>query len=287
VNDLSAPPVPLTAWQVAKNLVGWLFILVTCVGMGPFVVLIMFALFPFGKAPAFGDWVVWWWTAFLKALWGVKIEVDGLEHVEPGRPYVLVSNHRSHLDPVSTIHGLRSKMRFGFVMKRSLSLIPIWGWFIWLNGYVPIDRGTRGKGGKGGTDQLDVPARYIRRGRSVMMYPEGHRAPDHRFLPFKKGAVVLALKAGVPLLPVVVSGTGRLWPKTSLMIRPGTVKVEVLPPIPTEGVSPDDRDRLLDALKSSIPRRYRLLPHAPPAEHEPALLADLTKQIGRRDRPDI
>ena len=284
MTDLSVAPVPLTPWQLAKNLFGWVFILVTCVGLGPFVVLIMFALFPFGKAPAFGDWVVWWWTAFLKALWGVKIEVEGLEHVVPGQPYVMVSNHRSHLDPVSTIHGLRSRVRFGFVMKRSLSLIPIWGWFIWLNGYVPIDRGARSKAGK---DQLDVPAQYVRRGRSVMIYPEGHRAPDHRFLPFKKGAVVLALRAGVPLLPVVVSGTGRLWPKTSLMIRPGTVKVEVLPPIPTAGASMEDRERLLDALKTSIPRRYRLQAHAPPAEGDPALLGALTAQIGRRDRPEI
>ncbi len=283
LDRLKDRPDPVTPLLFARALLVGLWMSSTCIAFGPPVVLVMIALFPFGKAPVFGDWIVWWWTAVLRHIWGVVVEVDGLQHIDPTRSYVLVSNHRSHLDPVCTLHALRPKLRYGFVMKRSLSLIPIWGWFIWLNGYVPIDRGSH----KRGKDQLETPARYIRRGRSVMIYPEGHRAPDHRFLAFKKGAVVLALRAGVPILPVVVSGTGRLWPKNSVFIRPGKVRVEVLPPVPTEGVTMDDRERLLDVLKVAIPRRYRLGADDAPAEEDATLLADLTRQIGRRQRPEV
>lgn len=260
--------VPLDAVSTARNLIGWVFILVTCVALGPPIVLSMALLFPLGLANRWGDFTVMWWISVLRWLWRVDFEVDGIEHIEPGQTYVIVTNHRSHLDAVACLLGLRPRLRFGFIMKRSLSLIPIWGWFIWLNGYVPIDRGRAGRK----KDQLATGVQYLKRGRSVMMFPEGTRAPDHRFLPFKRGAVVLAVRAGVPLLPVVVSGTGRLWPKTSLFIRPGRVRVEICPPIPTTGRGLDERDVLLEEMKGAMVPRYRLLTDAPPVGEEPALL---------------
>lgn len=262
-------PMPLSGW--VRNLIGWLFILVTCVALGPPVVLIQAALLPFGLANRWGDFTVMWWTKVLRWLWRVEFEADGLEHVEPGQTYVLCCNHRSHLDPVSCLHVLDGRLRFGFIMKRSLSLIPIWGWFIWMNGYIPIDRGS----GKRGKDQLKTGVEYLQRGRSVMMYPEGTRSPTHHFRAFKRGAVVLAIRAGVPLLPVVVSGAARLWPKNSLFIRPGRVRVEVLPPIPTAGLELSERERVLSEVKELITSRYRPRWDAPPLEQTPALREEL------------
>lgn len=268
---LAPEVVPLDAVSLARNLVGWVFILATCIFLGPPVVLIMALLYPFGLAHRWGDFTVLWWLAVLRWLWRVELIVDGLEHIERGRTYVICCNHRSHLDAVSCLLGFKDHLRFGFLMKRSLSLIPMWGWFIWMNGYVPIDRGRSRKS----RDQLATGVKYLRRGRSVMVFPEGTRAPGHAFLPFKKGAVILAVRAQVSLLPVVVSGTAALWPKGSLFVRPGKVRVEVRPPVETEGKTLDDRDALLGAVREAIVSRYRLAPDAPPLEEERALFEAL------------
>jgi 1-acyl-sn-glycerol-3-phosphate acyltransferase len=140
-----------------------------------------------------------------------------------------------------------------------------------MNGYVPIDRGSSSRK----KDQLKTGVKYLKRGRSVMMYPEGTRSPDHRFRSFKKGTFVLAIRAGVPVLPVVVSGSGRLWPKPSLLIRPGKVRVEVLPPVSTDGLRVEDRDRLLATVRDAMVPRYRTSADAAPLGEQPALLQAL------------
>lgn len=263
---IEVAPMPLSGW--VRNLIGWVFILITCITLGVPVVGIQLLLSPFGLANRWGDFTVHWWIAVLRWLWRVEIVVDGIENIQPGQTYVLACNHRSHLDPVSCLLGLKSRLRFGFIMKRSLSLIPIWGWFIWMNGYVPIDRGSSSRR----KDQLKTGVKYLQRGRSVMMYPEGTRAPDHRFRGFKKGTFILAIRAGVPVLPVVVSGSASLWPKPSLFIRPGRVRVEVLSPVSTEGLGIEDRDRVLAEVRDAIVSRYRTSADAPPLAEQPALL---------------
>lgn len=262
-------PMPFSGWL--RTCVVWVFIAVTCSVLGGPVVLLQALLLPFGLANRWGDFTVFWWTSVLRWLWRVEIVVDGIENIVPGQTYVLACNHRSHLDPVSCLLGLKSRLRFGFVMKRSLSLIPIFGWFIWMNGYMPIDRGRSSRR----KDQLGTAVKHLKRGRSVMMYPEGTRSPDHRFQSFKKGTFVLAIRAGVPVLPVVVSGSGSLWPKPSLWIRPGRVRVEVLPPVPTEGLSVEARDRVLAQVRDAMVPRYRTSADAPPLAEQPALLEAL------------
>jgi 1-acyl-sn-glycerol-3-phosphate acyltransferase len=267
-------PMPLSGWL--RNWLGWAFIFVTCVTMGAPVVLIQAVLFPFGLANRWGDFTVQWWIGTLSWLWRVELEVSGLEHIERGQTYVLACNHRRHLDPVSCLLAMKHDLRFGFIMKRALSLIPIWGWFIWMNGYIPIDRG-RGKRGK---DQLATGVKYLKQGRSVMMYPEGTRSPDHRFRRFKRGAVVLAIRAGVPVLPVAVSGTARLWPKNRWHIRPGRVRVEVLRPIPTRERSLDERDEVLAQVRKELVDRYRPTWDGLPLEEQPGLRAALAPEPG-------
>lgn len=267
---IDVAPMPFSGW--VRNFLGWAFIAVTCVTLGVPVVGTQLLLLPFGLANRWGDFTVFWWISVLRWLWRVEIVVDGIENIAPGQTYVLACNHRSHLDPVSCLLGLKSRLRFGFIMKRSLSLIPIWGWFIWMNGYVPIDRGSSSRK----KDQLKTGVRYLKRGRSVMMYPEGTRSPDHRFRSFKKGTFVLAIRAGVPVLPVVVSGSGSLWPKPSLFIRPGKVRVEVLPPVSTEGMRVEDRDRLLAKVRDAMVPRYRTSADAAPLAEQPAVLQALS-----------
>jgi 1-acyl-sn-glycerol-3-phosphate acyltransferase len=155
---------------------------------------------------------------------------------------------------------------------------------------VPIDR----EGGKG-RDQLGRPASMVREGRSVMMYPEGTRAPGHALLPFRRGAAVLAIRAGVPILPVVVSGSGALMPPWSVLVRPGRVRVEVLAPIPTSSMTFGDAAQLIDTVRQSLARRYRTEADGPPCEQQPEWVAALmsssnarvsrTRAIGGTDSP--
>lgn len=272
--DIAFSPARMNLATRARNLLGWLFMLLTCVFIGPPIVIVQALLLPFGKAHRWGDFNVLWWVSTLGWLWRVEVTGEGLDHIASGGTYVIASNHRSHLDPVATIIALRRHLRFGFIVKRSLTLIPIWGWFILMNGYVPVDRGRTNRR----NDPVRAGVRYLKRGRSVLIYPEGTRAPDHRFLPFKKGAFLLALRAGVPILPVVVSGTGDLLPKSRLFVRPGRVRVEVLPPVPTAGMSTDERDELLAQVRDGIVGRYRLQPSSPPLEEQ----AELCHQLAPR-----
>lgn len=263
---------PLRGAHVLINWCGWLFMLASCLLLGPPYVLIMIVLFPFGLANRFGDAIVQWWVSTLRRLWRVEIVVEGLEHVAPEQTYVVVSNHRSHLDAVACIVALKPRLRFGFVVKRSLSLIPIWGWFIWLNGYIPVDRERRGR-----RDQLASGVKYLQRGRSVLVFPEGTRAPDHRFRNFKKGAAVLAIRSGRPVLPITVSGTASLLPKNSLYVRDGVVRVQIHPAIETSGFDLQARDELVANMRDVIVSSYRLEPHGPMVGTDHELLQALVK----------
>src|SRR5690606_6322508 len=137
------------AMGVARNLVSWVFIIVTCTCVASVVVPVAAVLRVLRRrwAERWGDFTVWWWTGALAKLWGVEVEVHGREHLDPDQAYVIVCPHRSHLDAVAAVSALFWRVPFGVIVKRSLTLIPIWGWFIWLVGYVPVDRG-RGRRGK-------------------------------------------------------------------------------------------------------------------------------------------
>lgn len=272
--DLCPSVKPLLASHLLINWCGWLFMLASCLLLGPPYVLIMMVLYPFGLANRFGDAIVQWWVNTLKGLWRVSVLVDGLEHVDPEQTYVVVSNHRSHLDAVACIIALKPRLRFGFVVKRSLSLIPIWGWFIWLNGYIPVDRERRGR-----RDQLASGVKYLQRGRSVLVFPEGTRAPDHRFRNFKKGAAVLAIRSGRPVLPITVSGTASLLPKGSLYVRDGVVRVQIHPPIATREYDMQRRDELVKTMRDAIVAGYRLEPSGPTLDSDPELRQVLVKSI--------
>ena len=272
--DILTPTIrPLRWWHVLVNWCGWLFMLASCLLQGPPYVLLMILLYPFGLANRFGDAVVQWWVSTLQRLWRVKIIVEGLENVDPDQTYVVVSNHRSHLDAVACIIALKPRLRFGFVVKRSLSLIPIWGWFIWLNGYIPVDRERRGR-----RDQLSSGVKYLQKGRSVLVFPEGTRAPDHRFRNFKKGAAVLAIRSQRPVLPITVSGTASLLPKNSLYVRDGVVRIQIHPPISTDGYRLEQRDELVSSMRDVIASSYRLEAEGPTLETNEELLAQLVQK---------
>lgn len=187
------------------------------------------------------------WSRVLLWAGGARLEVQGLEHVPREGPLVFVANHQSTIDIPVLFAALPRDFRF--VAKRALKYVPVLGWYMWLARFVFVDRGNR----REAIASLEKAAAQIRGGVSIAMFPEGTRSESLRILPFKKGPFALAMKAGVPLVPVAIEGSGRLMPKNSWNITPGPIKVSIAPPIDPRTFG-GDRDALLAAVRDAVVR---------------------------------
>jgi 1-acyl-sn-glycerol-3-phosphate acyltransferase len=188
-------------------------------------------------------------------LWfcGVKVIASGLENLVKGQPYILMSNHQSHVDIMVIFASNRVNLRF--VAKHTLFYIPFFGWYLWVAGYVPINRANR----ESAIRSLDLAAEKIRKGISVVTFPEGTRSLDGQVQPFKKGPFMLALKAGVPVVPVCIVGSSRVLSKGSVAVHPGRIRVHYGKPVDLTGYSVDDRDRLMAEVHDRIVEGQRII----------------------------
>ncbi len=196
-----------------------------------------------------GDLVVWVgrsWIRWIFATCGLKIEVEGLENVPDGQGMVLMSNHQSALDIGALVLTYPHPWRF--VFKREIAYIPFFGWVMALSDQIMIDRGNRAKS----VASLRKAANRVRDGVNVMIFPEGTRSPTGALREFKSGGFHLAIDAGVPILPVTVSGSIQLTPKHSFRVESGTMKVTYGVPIPTADLSTEDRQELKAQVKQAI-----------------------------------
>ncbi len=190
--------------------------------------------------------MVSFWGRFLCRLAGVRVRVEGLENLEPGRPVILAANHQSQFDIMALQGYLDADFRW--MAKEELFRVPVWGTAMRRAGYIPVDRSH----GKAAMKSLVEAARRIAEGTSVIIFPEGTRSPDGRLQPFKAGAMVLAIKAGVPLVPVAISGTHRILPKGKLLAQPGRATIRVGKPLSTEGYTSKDKQKLAERLEREV-----------------------------------
>lgn len=197
--------------------------------------------------------VVRWWCRVLHTITLTRYEVQGLENVPKG-PYLVISNHSSHLDGPGLIVLLPDPVYF--VIKKGLALIPVWGWAATRIGFISIDRSRS----KSAQEKLRRAVSTIREGRHILIFAEGTRSPDHQLHRFKKGGFHMAIEAGVPILPVAINGSRRLLPKGAPSPKPGTVSVVVGVPIETEGLGKDDLPDLMDRTRAAIIAGRRLDP---------------------------
>lgn len=164
----------------------------------------------------------------------------------PGRgPYVVVANHQSLLD-ILLLSRLPREMKW--VAKESLFKVPWLGWVFRMSGDIPVRRGDSESGGAA----LAKARRYLDRGMSVMIFPEGTRSRNGSLLPFKSGAFRLAIEAGVPVLPVAVSGTAQGMPKGDAWVRPCRAYARMLEPVSVDGLTMDDVTKLRDEVRRRI-----------------------------------
>ena len=228
----------------------------------PAVALVLLVTWPFDRNRAVAGRLLRMCGAFISRsfpFW--RIRIDG--RWPPGRgAYVVVANHQSFLD-IFLLSNIPHEMKW--VAKKELFRIPWVGWAFFLVGDIPVDRGDAASAVK-----LMAKARgYLQRGMSVMIFPEGTRSRDGKLLPFKAGAFKLAVDAGVPVLPIAVSGTAQGMPKGTPWVRPSRLTVRILDPVPTAGLGDRDLRRLRDGVRDAIARAL---------EEEPARTASQARQ---------
>ncbi len=192
----------------------------------------------FDKAPR-------WWSAAVMWAAGVRVRVHGLENAGGGRPYIFASNHVSWFDVAALATSLP---RYKFVAKAELFKVPIFGKAMRAAGMIEIQRENR----KAAFGAYEVAAERIRHGSSVVVFPEGTRGFAYPLRPFKKGPFVLAIAAGVPIVPVIVHGTIEILRKGSLWAHPGTIDVHLLEPVSTESVDYDHREALMQTVRTRM-----------------------------------
>ena len=190
------------------------------------------------------------WAAWLLTAAGVRVVVHGGHDLAPGVPRVFIANHVSWFDIPAMIHALPS---YGFVAKRELESIPLFGSAARAVGVIYIDRENR----KAAIDAYEDAAMKVRDGQSVLVYPEGTRGDRYALRPFKKGPFVLAVRSAAPIVPVVVHGTIEVNPRGSFRATAGIVHVHMLEPIITAGLTYDDREALSERARQRMAELLR------------------------------
>jgi len=182
------------------------------------------------------------------ALAGIRVRVLGREHIRRGAA-VYVCNHSSNVDSPAVFIALRSLFpRLRVLYKAELRKLPILVWAFDVAGFVPLERANKEQS----WPAIERAAEALGQGNAFFIFPEVTRSRTRELLPFKKGGFVMALKAGAPLVPVAVSGGREAMRKGSPLIWPSTVTVRVLPPVPTQGLTVDDRNDVIERVRHAI-----------------------------------
>jgi 1-acyl-sn-glycerol-3-phosphate acyltransferase len=190
------------------------------------------------------------WAKMLLAIANTKVEIIGAENVLMGKPQIFMANHQSDFDILIVLAHLQGQFRW--IVKKELFQIPLFGRAMQSAGYIEIDREDRERA----IMSIDRAAMKIREGKSVMSFPEGTRSKDGKIKPFKQGMFYLAIKSGVPIVPISIIGAGEIMPRRSLHIRPGRITMVIDKPIEVTGYSIDNRQELIDKVQNIISRNY-------------------------------
>lgn len=186
--------------------------------------------------------IFWGWCILhLNPFW--KISVDGLEHFSKKGTFVAVSNHRSQADIV-LLYSLGRQ--FKWLAKESLFRIPFFGWTMKACGYIPLERGHHGSI----RESFDESLKWLKRGMTVIVFPEGTRGTEEYPGEFKNGAFKLALKAKCPVLPIVIHGSEKMLGRGSWIFG-GSARIEihVLPPVEVQPYLPDHFEKLKEKVR--------------------------------------
>ncbi len=197
------------------------------------------------------------WARMLLRVSGVRVRVEGLEQIEPGQSYVFISNHLSYMDtPVVLAHV---PVQFRFLAKRGLFQIPLLGTHLSRAGHIRVPR----EDPRGAVKTMQTAAETIQRQRiSLLIFPEGGRSHDGVLQPFKEGGAYIAIRAGVPVVPLVLLGTRQVLPYGGGVVQQGSVTLRILKPIETASMNLKDRGTLTAHLRELIAHELGMIEEA-------------------------
>lgn len=200
------------------------------------------------------------WVTSIMRLWArvfliataTRVHVEGVEHIDPGRSYVFSGNHISNIDIPVMISRIPVSVRF--LAKQELFRVPVLGRAMRAIHMVETDRAAGPGAHRAINEQV---SRVVTAGLSLVIYPEGTRSKDAEMKPFKKGAFRIAIDNGLPIVPVTITGSERVWRPGSRLILGGRVRLVIHEPIPTEGLTTADIAGLRDRLEGIVAATYR------------------------------
>jgi 1-acyl-sn-glycerol-3-phosphate acyltransferase len=240
--DEPIPPARLVKMAVL-SLFGWVTVIVTTIFFGTLAVFTPW----FDKTGNLGHAVcARWWARSILAMVGVRVRVSGLEHLDPKQAYVVTANHLSNFDILAILAWL--PLQFRWIAKKEVFKVPFMGWGMTRVGYVKIDRE---KPEQAWAHLFEAESK-LKKGISLMFFPEGTRSPDGEIKRFKSGAFVLSVRTGVPVLPLTVVGTREIMRKRSLLFDPGTVDLVIQPPIRPDAFSLESKYEFAQVVRNQI-----------------------------------
>jgi len=167
-----------------------------------------------------------------------RIKTEGREKALRGAPYVIISNHQSILD-ILLINCLR--YRFKWVSKIENMKVPVLGWYLRMAGYITVNRGDKDSK----DDMMERSYNFLAKGISIMMFPEGTRSVNGEIGFFKRGAFEMAINTSIPILPILIDGTGGILPKHGLVFNTGQkIRIRVFDPVQPDSFDTDQPDVL-------------------------------------------
>jgi 1-acyl-sn-glycerol-3-phosphate acyltransferase len=214
----------------------------------PFIVVVGVPLILYSALAGTVDTLYWtavWGLRVTLRLGGIRVRAEGLDNIPPG-VCIFATNHVSNVDPVGAVAVI--PRRVALLAKKEVFRIPIVASALRVASIVPVDRSDR----EAAVASVEQAVRHLKQGISFMVFPEGTRSPDGRLRPFKRGTFVMAIEAGVPVVPVSLIGTQKLLPKGSWAIRPGEMIVKFGPPVDASKYTADQRGELLARVESLV-----------------------------------
>ncbi len=187
------------------------------------------------------------WAKFLLRASGVAVNVDGLQHIDPNGSYVFMANHTSYIDTPVVLANIC--VQFRFLAKRGLFQIPFLGTHLSRAGHIPVPR----EDPRAAVKTLQLAAETIQQKKiSLLIFPEGGRSPDGVLASFKEGGAYIAIRAGVPVVPLILLGGRHVLPYGGAVVQSGKISMHILPPIETAGMSLKDRGRLTEQVRNLL-----------------------------------
>ena len=186
------------------------------------------------------------WARLLVRGAGIDLRTEHIEAIDRNQRYIIIANHYSYFDIPCIFAAIPQPIRF--MAKISLFKIPIFGWAIGRAGFIPIDRKNR----RTAVKSFELAVERIRKGNTVVVFPEEGRSRERAMRPFQRGGFLLALRSQLPILPVAIDGTYDVFSAHAKLLKPGVVTIRVGTPIPTEGLTVREKERLLNESRAQI-----------------------------------